>query len=542
MPADFSLLKLSLSEASKKSLGLAGIVSGIFGFIADVLQPIAPFASYLCLISLVIFIILLCGCVFSFIKRDLLPLTIFFGLSFLMTGALTVMNDQDEEEKKGVFATMMPALENLQTSLGLIQKDVAEIKETTTDTNETAKRIEDKIGTISQLGGIINDPTTPEDFYHNARLHEQGGNYAAARQSYARYFQSDLEKLDPHLRYLKFLKIQEGRAGARETYAAVTEDSAGIIPQYVKILFLNGRPKVDALEAFSKEHPKFAPAYYHLAQAYSLTSLGKQTHSELRAELDYTTKFLEAAEEGGLVKYFVDQEMLAKWKQEASGRKKIIDENLGEAFSESSLTSKITKQATGWQVMVTIAEPHLEIFWKWKGSTDEEESTGTTGSIHPQTGKPMPVPFFTLPIAQKPGTLEISYLDARGKRQGPFETEFDPVALDSDQSKNMSLINMTKTNWVSLQGNPAAKDDLLLYFTGLLTWRGAIKEIRYGLNKDEPDTEFKFPAYKGADAAPVPEDFLPYLDVPDDTKTVSVQVIFKDGTKSKVQPFTLKAR
>ena len=48
-----------LSMGKRKLFGFAGILSGIFGFVSDVLQPIAPFAIYLLIGSAVLLVIFL---------------------------------------------------------------------------------------------------------------------------------------------------------------------------------------------------------------------------------------------------------------------------------------------------------------------------------------------------------------------------------------------------------------------------------------------------------------------------------------------------
>ena len=82
---------------------------------------------------------------------------------------------------------------------------------------------------VMKSGGIIADPEIPEEFYANARMYEQKGDSGNARRSYARFFAFDLDYLDPHLRYQKYLKIQEGKEGAREVYFEMREDSKSFV-------------------------------------------------------------------------------------------------------------------------------------------------------------------------------------------------------------------------------------------------------------------------------------------------------------------------
>ena len=51
---------------------------------------------------------------------------------------------------------------------------------------------------------MIANPTGPEQFYHNARIQEQSGDYLNARKSYNRFFSFKLNFIDPHLRYQTF--------------------------------------------------------------------------------------------------------------------------------------------------------------------------------------------------------------------------------------------------------------------------------------------------------------------------------------------------
>ena len=53
------------------------------------------------------------------------------------------------------------------------------------------------IEALGDLGGLVANPQTPEDFYHNARIHELGGDYGNARQAYLKFFSFGLDKLDP---------------------------------------------------------------------------------------------------------------------------------------------------------------------------------------------------------------------------------------------------------------------------------------------------------------------------------------------------------
>ncbi len=90
------------------------------------------------------------------------------------------------------------------------------------------------------------------------------------------------------------------------------------------------------------------------------------------------------------------------------------------------------------------------------------------------------------------------------------------------------MVNSTVGSWLSFREHDGR---LLLYFTGLMTYRPILQEVRYSLDGDGLDQTFKF---KPTDKMFEPGDDI-YISVPKQTKSASVQVTFKDGTKSAVQ-------
>ena len=74
-----------------------------------------------------------------------------------------------------------------------------------------------RFDSLGSSRGLIASPKTPEEHYHNARVHELEGNFSAARRDYSQYLAFNLEALDPWLSYEEMLKSAEGRAGAIES-------------------------------------------------------------------------------------------------------------------------------------------------------------------------------------------------------------------------------------------------------------------------------------------------------------------------------------
>ncbi len=382
---------------------------------------------------------------------------------------------------------------------------------------------------LSSDGGIIAKPSSPEQFYHNAQLYQLRGDYGNARQAYIDYFRHDTPFLDPHLRFQQFLKVQEGVAGARETYRDVTADSDGVVAKFASILLWDHEKRLSILELFLQAHPDFGPAHYLLSREFSPSRLGEQSLEDKRRERRLLESFQELDGEGKVVRWFLDKSLVAKWREEAAARLAVLAASL--PAMEQPVAVTWTGHNAGWTGTIQIGEPATEIFLKLPGKPNFV-STGFSPAIDTATGKPRPQALVQLPRDVGAMSFEIKYANLRGHEMGPFQITFDPsaetFALDRQQ------LASTRHAWVSFRDY---EGKTLLYFTHLLAHRGSLGAIRYGIDTAEPDREFAFPPYEKPGLAPIPSDPLPYLEVPPDTGFVSIRLEFKDGSQSDVVRF-----
>jgi len=544
--SDGNLPGAGVRAAFAKTWAASGTLSFIAGFIADVLQPLAPFATYLLLLSgLGVFICGVLALMSANSRGWAAPGAILSLCLLLFSGAIVGLQKAggEQADDRGIVADRIPALAQIQQSLGLIQKDVTEIKETTTRIESTTGKIDEKTDKIlvsidkmseaftslAKQGGVIANPESPDQFYHNARVYEQQGDYAKARQAYLGFFKSDLPFLDPHLRFQSFLKIQEGLAGARESYQYIANQSKTQVPKLAAILLQEPAQRKAQLEQFVSANPDFAPAFYLASQEYSLAKLGSQSLEDKRQEKAMLDQFAQLDDDGKFVKWFLDKDVVDEWRKDSEARLTALKTMMNEAALANPVTVTWQSSSAGWMGTVQIVEPTLEIFWKKPGGADFV-STGVLSIRNPQTGLPMPNPSLTLPATAPKGEFEVKYLNASNGSMGPFKLTFDPEASDLVSTKE--ILKLTANSWLSFRDY---EGKVLLYFSQLVSYRGALKEIRYGLDKDVPDTAYDFPPHQGPPGvSPIPDGFLPYIEVPAATKFVSVQVTYRDGAKTDV--------
>ncbi|MFK7829725.1 MAG: hypothetical protein AB8B57_08115 [Congregibacter sp.] len=520
------------------TLAVTGSACTIGGLVADVLQPIAPFASYLFYLAFFAFAVLLV--LYQRGKEDLLGAVAFAGVASGIFGLIVLFQSGDDSGEVGFVATTVPVVASLQISLGIIDAKLDAIADDTASLKVSAKRLEDNservLRTLEEMrssfasGGVIDRPRSPEDFYQNARLHELAGDYSAARRSYLEYFRADLPLLDPHLRFLAFLKVQEGTAGARETYYALMQGKVGGVQEYVRNLLLETPQRIAGIAAYADNNPDYAPAYYHLSLEYSLARLGSQTLAARRAEKAWLTKFQAADDAGDLLKHVIDQSLVDEWRNDASMRLQSINA-MGDGVLDKPVSMTWGVNNSGYTGTVTIAEPALELLWNIRDE-GEPRSTGESGAMSPQTGKPAPQLFISLPASQPDATLELRYRDANNELQGPFNFAF--AGGKQSEDANRRVLEATTSSWLSFRDYDGKR---LLYFTHLMSYRGSIESIHYAVNNSDPIKQFRFPVWRSSGLAPIDETTPTYITVPRSTRYVTVQITYKDASQSDVQRF-----
>tara|TARA_A100001388_G_C28766284_1_gene500898 strand:- start:472 stop:2472 length:2001 start_codon:yes stop_codon:yes gene_type:complete len=471
-------IRTAISRELIFTLGFSVIAS----FISDFLQPLANITFYVLILSAVLSALLL---LLYLIKKDIRKRFSKFLMAsitlMVLSGFLYSVQDESNSEK-GVLAANFPALGNLQKDLGMLEKDIAEIKESTLrteqlvesiaeDSKENIKQtkeltktikdsneviankldeINDSFQEISKLGGIIADPKRPEEFYSNARVYEDRGDYLNARRMYNQYFTFKLDYVDPHLRYQTFLKVQEGRAGALEIYNYLYDIDESPTMEFSRILLFDSKKRIQLLEQYIQKNKDFAPAYYELSKEYSKSRLGIQTLSDQKKELQFIELFLELHNQGYFLRYFIDKELAGSWISDAKERLKVL-KKLSSKLDGSRVTYTSQVSNRNFTLILGFKEDIKEILYK-TSKESEYKSTGLDNWIDPKTGERAIRKWIDLPLKTTDEIISIKYLDINGIMQGPFEITFN--AKDTYVENAKDILNMTRSSWVLFSETP----------------------------------------------------------------------------------------
>lgn len=422
----------SILDCIKNNGKVFGLLSAIGGFIGDVLQPLAPFSEYIFYILLIAIVPLtLIYYFFKNLKNKIVPFLSFAIIFAFISGVMFGLQLASDNKEKGVLSAIVPGIEKIQSSLGIIDEKLISIKEDTEVIKENTKNISgklDMLGTkIGKQGGIISNPSTFQEWYSNARQYELKGDFLNTRISYLKYFTYKKDFIDPHLHFFKLLKIQEGKAGAREVYTDLKTMYPSIAIEIVYALSLRDENKIETLTRLANENPNYSPILYILSKEYSLNKLGEQTLSETKLEKEYLEKFIVMAENGSYLKYYLDKNVAAKHLENAKIRLKTI---LATYIDSTALIQPVTlsMQYAGRDMLINldIPEPISELSYSYGANIDYNLTKIIPFRID---GRYMPEQ--SMMLTRPKNTKEkfrffVKYKDLKGENHGPFDLSFIP--------------------------------------------------------------------------------------------------------------------
>jgi hypothetical protein len=70
-----------------------------------------------------------------------------------------------------------------------------------------------------------------------------------------------------------------------------------------------------------------------------------------------------------------------------------------------------------------------------------------------------------------------------------------------------------------------------------MSYRCAIRDVRIGIDSAVPDKALKLPPCNPKDPISIPSDVTPYVKLPPATKSVSVELTYRDGSVSEIKTF-----
>lgn len=363
---------------------------------------------------------------------------VFAVLSLFVWGLATVVSLFTPHN--GVMASTLPTVATLQKQLLNLGVDVREIKETTQEIAETTRDISEKTEAISEgvtdikeairgmtkEPGIIQDPKSPQEFYHNARQYELAGQHRDAGAAYEKFIEREPNYIDVHESYQTMLNNSGGVEKTQRVYKELLKsdpENPVLFLMYSRLLPKNER--LEKLDLIAKSHPTFAPVFLDLVNARTDdgVSFGLMPAREMKLTKVDLDQFRQLDGEGYYKEYFIDKDAL-EGNLSVARRYQTLFENYYNAILKDNVKIALSKTGKGYSLSLMPQEPGAQKIFFSLGDPANFKETGASPYMSAANGLPMPNYQVDLG-ALKPGTYVVyaKYLDKDGFESTVAEKE-----------------------------------------------------------------------------------------------------------------------
>ncbi len=540
------------------ALPILAVTAAAASAVMDFAEPLGPITLYGLVGGVAAFVVLFALFALPFLRRLVAAPMMLAALVAVFSGAMWAWNafGPAKDKDTGALVDQFPALAALQDELGLISEaaqdtadNTAEIADNTGDIADGTRDIADNttrmadsgdrsadalediaegLEGVRRLGGVIDAPETVSDFINNAVVYEERGDALNARRMYEGAIARGAPYVDIHDRYVAMLKAQEGLLGARDVYAQIAVDQRDNPAAQLAAATLAPRDDVGPMLAtLATQFPDFGPVYMAQFEQYDLLSLANWTLVQRAEAGELLGRYLEAYERGRVERWYVNRDF--------AEAKRLMAEAYVSSFDQLSaasapITLSIWYSYYDWVAYLGFAEQVKDVEVRRPGSTEfgpveidglEEFSRSANFQVDGDVRRAM---------------FAVRYTNADGEVQGPFEVDFDIDAFFGERSQRSA--RSSRDSWVSQDANGDGTAELVM---DLLGEHCGIRELRYGVNTETPDTVFPIPectmtTFHDFPDTSADEDSV-LLETP--ANTVSMQVEFTNGTTSPVRVFNV---
>jgi hypothetical protein len=192
----------------------------------------------------------------------------------------------------------------------------------------------------------------------------------------------------------------------------------------------------------------------------------------------------------------------------------------------------------GWMISFDVPDRHpRDILYKFDNELEYKSTEVSQSVVDQVTGLPVPNRTIVVPSLTGPHIIDVKYTDMEGKEHGPFHTPFDPQHEVVSSTKEVMQLTAA---WISFREYPEGR--LIAYFTHLISYKNAFREIRYSVDNDSLSERVKFKPDWSRRGGPGigPDDEISIV-VPMTTKYIAVKLIYTDGTEAPLKKFTVSA-
>ena len=425
-----------VKEAISHGAGPTGILAAMAGFFSDFVKPMINLVPFFFIISLAAALLIWFGVIVKGKKKEDLDTVgeimatkygMIFGVSVISTAFWLLMIPVFAlTPQEGVLASAVPQVGDWQEQMmGRFDKIDAKLDQGFTE-------VLDKIDSIDKNAGIVSNPKSYNDYYHNAKVYELTGNLIEARKAYEKYFEADLAYIDPWVSYAQLIKSLEGPSSVLE-FLGEWRDRYSENPAVQLVYALNKTEREDKLALLENLKARFSdygPIELALLELYSYKENGVMTLADQKKNQEALEKLKSLAEGDGLSKYYIDKQQLSEKEDFIRSQQNLADSYYSQMV-KNPLDFKFEYLGTG-AVSLTFVPAELvkKIYYRIDGAGDFID-TGSMGITMAGSSESLPnySAIESLPVGEH--SIEVKYLDSKGQESpaATFDLNIEPIKI-----------------------------------------------------------------------------------------------------------------
>lgn len=345
---------------------------------------------------------------------------------------------------RGVLAAKVEAVQEWQTELLGLRRDVAVIKETTQEIAKGVEEIKAAIANLSAQGGLIPHPSTAEEWYHNARYYELEGKASEAIAAYAEFLRREPAFVDVHEAYQILLRRELGAEAAEVRYAETLREHAELpVVQMMQARFLSHADRRAKVKPLAEAHPNFAPIFHELVQVQVDIGLGQMTTQMWRETKSWLDRWKTFEETHQLGEYYLDRAALSRL-AEAPKTFEAMYNAFGAKDIAEPIMLRATQSASGVVLSLIAREGRVVTMLFSVDDPDHFRETGYQSYDNSLTGKPMPETEFVFTPTIGKHTVYAKYIDSNGAESPVQRLDFEVTPISVGDIAQPRADGMTK--------------------------------------------------------------------------------------------------
>lgn len=344
-----------LKSAVRGAGPMVGGVGAVGGFISDVFKPVMDLAPILFVVLLMVSIILY----FIFFVKKVKKVGIqealltkmgnFVVLSFTSTlvfGVIALLFLFSPPE--GYAASQFDFIKHWQNSMLSIERQSEHLNKSSEKVLTQLKDIRSQIQNLSQKGGIISNPKSDADYYHNAQIYLLNGNGGLARTAMEQFINMQPSFVDTHLKYQSMINNTEGKNKTQEIYQALHEKFPKELT--VELMWIRSLAdpivKIQKFHELMKQQPDFAPAFVEYVLTMIEPGYGALNKAQTANYAKALFRYFYLFDLGKAQSYYLDLNYLTR-QQEKLQEAKIMWSNFGSLQQANTVMDEIQAISKG---------------------------------------------------------------------------------------------------------------------------------------------------------------------------------------------------